>query len=134
MASHPYFPQDAVLSGDVYTENDMSVTQLISLFAIGISAVLSVGLLRITRISPKLSNVDIGLILWFVMCKSASHQSSVYTNMFQRAQFTSFSKASSSYSTLVLQACRPSLPNCGKSMLYLIPDTCSQIHWCYVVS
>lgn len=67
---HPYYPQDVDLSGHIYVENDLSVTALIAAFATGLALILSVVLLFVVRrVKPNLAATDVGLILWFVMCK-----------------------------------------------------------------
>lgn len=68
MATHPYYPQDVILSGKVFTENNLALTTLLMVFATGLAVILGSVLLLIRGLKPKLCIIDIGLILWFSMC------------------------------------------------------------------
>lgn len=66
---HPYYPQTIALSGETFAENNLAVTTLITAFATGLTVILGSVLVLVRRINTNLHPVDIGLILWFVMCE-----------------------------------------------------------------
>jgi 3-deoxy-D-manno-octulosonic-acid transferase len=68
-SKHPYYPLDLKLSGD-YVENDWSVSFLITAFGALWMVLLGATLVAVRRVNHRLSAVDQGLVLWFVLSKS----------------------------------------------------------------
>lgn len=67
--AHPYYPQNALLSGEIYTPNTYSVPYLITSFGALWTLLLITTLLAIRKYNPHLKISDQALILWFVLSK-----------------------------------------------------------------
>ncbi|KAK2626394.1 hypothetical protein QTJ16_004656 [Diplocarpon rosae] len=70
MGEHPYFPSSLTLSGRIYVANSWDVVTLIALFGAGWAAIMAATLAVVRRLNPSLRGVDLGLVLWFVLCGS----------------------------------------------------------------
>jgi len=67
--SHPYYPKEAILSGEIFTPNTWSVFRLISTFAACWTFILLTTLIVVRRVYPQLKISDQALTLWFVLSK-----------------------------------------------------------------
>ena len=63
---HPYYPQNAPLSG-TFVENSWEVPHLITAFGAGWAVILGVTLAVVRKVNPRLSFTDQALVLWFVL-------------------------------------------------------------------
>lgn len=68
-ASHPYYPLDLTLSGNVYLPNTLPVSALIQSFGGVVAALLLLTLFIARKVRPDLNLTDQALVLWFVMSK-----------------------------------------------------------------
>ncbi|KAJ5934720.1 hypothetical protein N7466_004267 [Penicillium verhagenii] len=66
VAVHPYYPLDLEIVG--YLANEWDTLTLVSLFAVGCTAIFLMTYLLVMRIQPKISSGDLWTILWFVLC------------------------------------------------------------------
>jgi hypothetical protein len=129
-SQHPYYPLDVKLSGE-YVENDWSVSYLITAFGALWTLLLGVTLVAVRRVNHRLSAKDQGLVLWFVLSKfSALEWLWSDLTAWQRGRSISSLKDTSSTTMPGWQACKTSSVSYGKSMHYLIPDTCPLIRFC----
>jgi cholestenol delta-isomerase len=71
--SHPYFPEDVVISGKTFTENTLTVPTLILTFAAGCTLLLITTLLVVRHANAALKLTDLWKVLWFVLSEPSTY-------------------------------------------------------------
>lgn len=64
---HPFYPLEANIVG--YLANEISVLQLLGLFAAGCAVILGFTLVLVRAHNPRLPSSEKAIILWFVLCE-----------------------------------------------------------------
>lgn len=68
--SHPYYPQDLLLSN--YVPNDLGLAHLLVGFSCGVFVLAGLAILLPKRFKPRLSLADRSLVVWFVLSACSS--------------------------------------------------------------
>lgn len=92
---HPFYPLEANIVG--YLANEISVLQLLGLFAAGCAVILGFTLVLVRAHNPRLPSSEKAIILWFVLCEFSntvtdSMRMLIWAFSIQPGLYTSFSR------------------------------------------